>query len=171
MEQNKLDRNYELSNGFAKFYAMFEENRSRLIRRLQGVTDEMVDFTPDEHKIETIGTLLYHIAAVENDWIFYDIDKQELDEERWKYAFANRFEDINQLKGKGLKFYLNALEEVRTKIYERFKQFNDSDLEREIESDGEIYSIEWILYHLVNHEAQHIGQISLMKRLYKILNQ
>ncbi len=168
MENNELTYRDGYSPQIARFVAMFDNNRERLLYKLKDVTDEILDFTPDEKTVETIGTLLYHIAAVEHDWIFYDIDKQEIDEERWKYAFATRSDDIDQLKGKGLQFYLDALQEVRDKIFNRFKKFSDNDLKRSIESEGKTFTIEWILFHLLNHEAVHIGQISLLKRLYRL---
>ena len=49
-------------------------------------------------------------------------------------------------------------------------QFSNSDIEKLVESDSIKYSIEWILYHLVEHEAIHIGQINLLNRMYKLEN-
>ena len=50
-------------------------------------------------------------------------------------------------------------------------QFSDSDLTNEFLVDGnKMVSLEFILYHLVNHESIHIGQINLLKRLYKKSN-
>lgn len=170
MKHYELKHNEELSLGIANFFAMFDENRSRLLDKIKDITDEMLDFTPDEDMFETIGTLLYHIAAVEHDWIFFDIDKIPIDEEKWIHAFANRFDDVDQLTGKGLQFYLDALEEVRQKIYERFKLFTDEDLKKVVESEGRTYTIEWILFHMINHEALHIGQIAMLKRLYTLHN-
>ena len=171
MDLYELKHDIELTPGIAKFFGMFQDNRRKLNRILEGVTDEMVDFTPKEENIESIGTLLYHIAAVEIGWIFYDIDKQELDDNKWKYGFATRDENLKQLTGKGLQFYRDMLQDVRNQIFERFKKFSDDDLKRVVESEGENFTIEWIFFHLINHEAMHTGQISLLKRLCNLQKQ
>ena len=174
MEKSVLPYENDLTPGIAKFFGMFQDNRRRLLNMLEEVTDEMIDFTPKDGIFETIGTLLHHIAAIEWDWIFGDIDGQEMEWDTWKYAFANRYDEVTQQTGKGKQFYLNILEKVRNDLHERFKKFTDEDLQREIHSgieSGRIYSIEFIFFHLINHEALHLGQISMLKRLYKIRNE
>jgi uncharacterized damage-inducible protein DinB len=50
--------------------------------------------------------------------------------------------------------------------------YNDKDLERIIsfERKGEKteYSLRWVLHRLIDHEAQHKGQIFMLKRLMAI---
>jgi uncharacterized damage-inducible protein DinB len=50
--------------------------------------------------------------------------------------------------------------------------YNDKDLERIItfERNGETteYNLRWILHRLIDHEAQHKGQIFMLKRLMAI---
>jgi uncharacterized damage-inducible protein DinB len=134
------------------------------MKRVDGLTKKELDFTPDEENIESIGTLLLHIAAVEWSWIFEDMDNLEMDYEKWKHAFPLR-EKIPQLKGKGLKFYTERLDEVREEVNERISELSDSELGHLVELDQAVVSIEWILFHIIEHEAMHIGQISMLKRL------
>ncbi|NPD89060.1 MAG: DinB family protein [Asgard group archaeon] len=157
----------ELSPRVALWYSLMYETRERLFRVLRDLTQEELDYTPDERKFETIGTLLFHIAAVEWSWIFEDIDEQKMDFEEFKHGFAlNPEVNIPQLKNQRLQFYVNKLEKIRQEVYQRLKKFKDEDLDRIVESEGEKYSIEWILFHLIEHEAMHIGQIQLLKRLF-----
>ncbi|MFX1577800.1 MAG: DinB family protein, partial [Promethearchaeota archaeon] len=116
----------------------------------------------------TIGTLLLHIAGVEWAWIFGDIDGKEVDYEKWKHAFALA-PDVNipQLREQRKDFYLNHLSEVREEVYQRLKRFQDDDLDKIVKSEGRKHSIEWILFHLVEHEAIHVGQVSVLSRLYR----
>ncbi|MFW9991446.1 MAG: DinB family protein [Candidatus Odinarchaeota archaeon] len=168
-----LDKPEELSPRLASWYSQLVELRSNLLKNLEDVDQELLDFTPDERKIETIGTLLLHIAAIEWSWIFEDIDGEEMDFEEWKHAFALRPSvNIPQLAGKGMIFYLERLAKVRDEVYQRLTRMNDSDLDQKVESsDGVRYSIEWILYHIIEHEALHLGQVSMLKRLYRLKNQ
>ena len=69
-----LDRRGDLSPRIAFIFSMMARVRSRLLRVAEGLMDEEIDYSPDMERIETIGTLLLHIAAVEWSWIFEDID-------------------------------------------------------------------------------------------------
>ena len=145
-----------------------KELRERLLEIISGLDNDILDFTPDENNIETIGTLLLHIAAVECTWIFEDISGLNMNFKKWKHAFPLR-KSINlpQLKGKSKSFYLNRLNEVRTERIDRSKDISDFD--QLIISENNRYSIEWILFNLIEHESIHIGQISLLNRLYQLL--
>jgi uncharacterized damage-inducible protein DinB len=127
----------------------------------------VLDYSPDLKRIETIGTLLLHIAAVEWSWIFEDIDGEEMDYEKWKHAFALREENLPQLTKQGLQFYIDRLIEVRSEVFVRLRNLDDSNLHTLVEVGNAEVSIEWILFHLLEHEAMHIGQISILKRLAK----
>lgn len=144
------------------------EVRQKLLRMIGNLSTEEIDFTPDDRTVESIGTLLIHIAAVEWSWIFEDIDGLEMDFEKFKHGFALRPNvDIQQIEGKTIQFYITMLDEVREQVYQRMQKLTDEDLEKEIGENGDKFTIDWIFFHLVEHEAMHIGQISLLKRLYK----
>ncbi|MFW9849553.1 MAG: DinB family protein [Candidatus Thorarchaeota archaeon] len=162
-----LQKSENLEPRITQMYGMLEKVRERLLKRIEGLTQKELDFTPNEENIESIGTLLLHIAGVEWSWIFEDMDHQEMDYEKWKHAFAVR-EGIPQLKGKKLKFYTDRLSEVREEVLERISELSDSELDHLIELDQAAVSIEWILFHIIEHEAMHIGQISMLTRLYKM---
>ena len=158
----------ELTPRVSHLYSMLQEVREKLLNIVDDLPEEILDFTPDERNFETIGTLLLHIAAIEWSWVFEDIDGLEMDYEKFKHAFALRSDvDIPQLKGKKKQFYVELLKEVREEVYQRMKKMTDKDLEREIRSDSNKYNIEWILFHIIEHEATHIGQVLLLKRLFK----
>ena len=147
---------------------MLQEVRERLLSIIDVLAEETLDFTPDERNFETIGTLLFHIAAIEWSWVFEDIDGLEMDYENFKHAFALRPDvDIPQLKGKNKQFYLNQMKEVREEVFQRLTKFSDEDLDNIVETKAYKFSIEWILFHILEHETMHIGQILLLKRLYK----
>ncbi len=68
----------------------------------------------------------------------------------------------------------NVIEEIdRISALSRklFKDYSDSDLDRffvkELPGRTIDKSLRWILHHLIDHEAQHKGQILLLKRLSK----
>ncbi|MFW9945173.1 MAG: DinB family protein, partial [Candidatus Sifarchaeia archaeon] len=72
-----LDREDGLSPRVALLYSMMEKVRGRLFSRIESLSDVDIDYSPHGRSIETIGTLLFHIAAVEWSWIFEDIGGKE----------------------------------------------------------------------------------------------
>ena len=169
LEIFKLEKFADLCPKVATWYAIMMNSREYLIEIIEGLDEEALDFTPNEEKIETIGTLLMHIAAVEWSWIFEDIDGMEMDFERFKYGFSLRTNvNIPQIKGKSKQFYLDELKDVREKVYNRLCHLKDGELEKMVGSDKEKYTIEWILFHIAEHEMMHIGQILLLRRMFKL---
>jgi uncharacterized damage-inducible protein DinB len=160
-----LEREDELSPRVALLYSMMDKVRGRLLSRIESLSDVDIDYSPHGRSIETIGTLLFHIAAVEWSWIFEDIGGKEMDYEKWKQAFPLR-EGIDQLTGQVVKFYLDRLSEVRQEVHEWLKSIDDDELDRLIDLGHAEVSIEWVLFHLIEHEAMHIGQISVLSRMY-----
>ncbi|KKL59726.1 hypothetical protein LCGC14_2212430, partial [marine sediment metagenome] len=73
---------------------------------------------------------------------------------------------VKQRTGKSLSFYLDQLNKVRKQIITRITKMNQDDRERIVGQEKQKYTIEWILYHLNHHEAQHHGQISILNRLF-----
>ena len=163
----KLKNYVGLTPRVSHWYSMLQEVRERLLNIVGDLNEEVLDFTPDERNFETIGTLLLHIAAIEWSWVFEDIDGLEMDYNKFKHAFALRSDvDIPQIKGKKKQFYLNQLKEVREEVFQRLAKFSDDDLDKVVESNSDKFSIEWVLFHILEHETMHIGQILLLKRLY-----
>lgn len=160
-----LDREDGLSPRVALLYSMMEKVRGRLFSRIESLSDVDIDYSPHGRSIETIGTLLFHIAAVEWSWIFEDIGRKEMDYEKWKQAFPLR-EDIDQLTGQRVEFYFDRLNEVRQEVLEWLRGIDDEELDRLIDLGHAEVSIEWVLFHLIEHEAMHIGQISVLSRMY-----
>jgi len=167
----KLDKVADLSPRVATWYAIMNDSREYLIEIIEGLDEDALDFTPNDKTIETIGTLLMHIAGVEWSWIFEDIDGVEMDFERFKYGFALRPNvNIPQIKEKSKQFYLDELKYVREQVYKRLCKLKDKELEEMVGSGEQKYTIEWILFHIAEHEMMHIGQILLLKRMFKLHN-
>ncbi|TFG11017.1 DinB family protein [Candidatus Heimdallarchaeota archaeon] len=167
----QLNKSVELSPRVATWYAIMKDSRSYLTEIVHNIDEEALDFTPNEGTIETIGTLLIHIAGVEWSWIFEDIDGIEMDFERFKYGFALRPNvNIPQIRGKSKQFYLDELKDVREQVYKRLCKLKDEELEEMVGSEEQKYTIEWILFHIAEHEMMHIGQVLLLRRMFKLHN-
>src|SRR5438093_13210679 len=55
-----------------RWLSAMEDARRDTLREVEGLPDEAVDWRADGGE-NTIGTLLYHVALVEADWLLTDI--------------------------------------------------------------------------------------------------
>ncbi|MEK7330063.1 MAG: DUF664 domain-containing protein [Candidatus Eisenbacteria bacterium] len=78
------------------------------------------------------------------------------------------------LSDKDLAFYDDLLARARAHTKEVLAGLSAADLDRKITSkdpDGSaraVINLRWVLYHLVEHEAGHYGQINLLRHMYRI---
>lgn len=155
------------------YLAKMDDVRSRTLKYVEGLSPEQLAWSPND-KCESIATLLLHIAAAERSWIGEDIMRRPMDE-WWKIAFPIRF-NIPQISGKELSYFTEILANIREETKDALRTLTDDDLTREIApldpseavNTEKRFSIEWILYHMIEHEAHHKGQIAVMKRLWPL---
>jgi hypothetical protein len=108
-----------------------------------------------------------HLAATES---YYQV--QTLEERSWTVEEQKFWvlggelgdESRSQLKGKPIQHYLDLWSEVRTRSLEGLKERDDEWFEAEIE-EGINNHYAW--YHVMEHSANHMGQISLIKNKLK----
>ncbi len=154
------------------YLTMMDDVSERIEKYVSGMVDQQLAWYPNQD-CESIGTLLLHIAGVERSWIGEDIGRKPMGEE-WMPAFALRFK-LPQISGKDLPYFLNILKKTRAESKTILAKLTDADLQREIipldpgddTNAKKRFTIEWILYHVLEHEAHHKGQIAVMKRLLK----
>ena len=151
------------------YLAQLEDVRERTKRYVDGLTQAQLEWHPNP-KVESIGTMLIHVAAVELSWIQEDIRREPMGEE-WRIGFPIRF-GIPQISGESLAYFIGLLDSTRAVTRDVLAGVTDADLSRalvplddEDTPDAPQFTIEWILYHLIEHEAHHKGQIAVMKRL------
>jgi uncharacterized damage-inducible protein DinB len=78
------------------------------------------------------------------------------------------------LAGKDVAFFNQLLDRARNNTRRVAAGLTDSDLGRQVarnRPDGtrRIFNLEWVLYHMVEHEAGHFGQILLLRHLSRVL--
>jgi len=138
-----------------------EDARRVTLERIAGIAPEALDLAPRD--LNAIGTLLYHIAAVEADWLYVEALEQEFPSEiEALFPFDIRDETgrLTPVPGVGLDEHLERLAIVRRHLLEGFKSMSLEEFRRpRIMRDYHV-TPEWVLYHLIEHEAEHRGQIS-----------
>jgi uncharacterized damage-inducible protein DinB len=157
-----------------RYVAQLTEVREDLLHELDGLTPAQLDWHPDD-QTESIGTLLLHLDAVEWSWIHEDIFGAASDAYpgQWAEAMPIRV-GAAQVQGRPLVAYLEQLAATRARTLEVLRGFTDADLARLVgeseppagrEPRSTLYTIDWIIWHIIEHEAIHVGQVELLRRL------
>ena len=148
--------------------SMLNYNRSTILSMTKGMTVKELDHLHDANS-NTIGALILHLGATEK---FYQINtfegRQDFNEEEkktWEAAMELGDKGRQQIKGKELPFYIDAITEVRQKTLDELKKKDDKwllaiDPEWSKEQPLNTY---WKWFHVCEHESNHRGQIAFLK--------
>jgi hypothetical protein len=137
-------------------------------RVVAGVDAVTLDWRGPDGTENSIGSLLYHVALVEMDWLFCDVLGEAFpDEVAAELPFEMRSGGgLTHVGNVSLEDHLARLERMRGVFLARRQGMTLDDFRRVRAPDGEDYEVtaEWTVYHLVEHEAGHAYQMRSLKR-------
>jgi uncharacterized damage-inducible protein DinB len=150
-----------------------------LTRRVKDATVEQLEWQL-RPGFNTIGMLLAHLALSETFWIQAAPLGIDADDEVDRIVFdltGIHLEDDGMLvtgtgthpaalAGKTAADYLAILHRAREATHATVRGWDDRTLEQTREVDGNEVSRAWILFHVTEHFAHHLGQIALLTRLH-----
>jgi hypothetical protein len=160
-------RSLPLPDGFTPavglLVAMLDDCRSRTLRDLASIHPAMVDASAPGHD-NTIGSILYHVAAIELDWLYVEILGRDFPEAAFGDAwFPHDVRDeagrLTPVVGDPLNRHRDRLAWVRGLLHDGLRTLSDDDLDVERPSADGTVTAAWVLHHLMQHEAEHRGQI------------
>lgn len=121
--------------------------------------------------VQPIGTIIIHIAEVEYFWIQQIVEGKELTAKIQNLLHHDLWFKDFAAHDLGIEYCLEVVEKIHQMTLEILAKFTDSDLEKSfvrVREDREThYSLRWILVHLLEHDAEHKGQMLMIKRLLK----
>ncbi|MFB9843221.1 DinB family protein [Mucilaginibacter ginsenosidivorans] len=120
----------------------------------------------------TIGALLSHMVAIENYFRVEFVEGRKLtDEETQKWLPAmDMGKYLPQLiTGQAVEHYVAELSRSREMMLASLANVTHDDLTRRINDyDAETgCNLAWVLYHMVEDEIYHRGQISIIRKFYR----
>ena len=125
--------------------------RRNLLQALVMLTDEQLSFTPGEG-LRTVGQVACHIAEAEEGWFGYCVTRKLAE---WPSYQAEKHATVDSL--------VTLLGDVhdRTEVY--LAAQDAADLHREFRSPwGEAFTPGDVIWHVMQHEIHHRGEIYLM---------
>lgn len=143
-----------------RFVRMLEDTRERLWRDLEGFDPADLDRTPAGSP-NTIGTLLYHLAAIELDWLYADLLEQDFPDGTgdWFPVDVREHDGLLTPVAEPWDRHRDRLAWVRGRLLDALVGLDDAELDRRRGEEGDTVDGAWILHHLMQHEAEHRGQI------------
>ena len=170
MRRRVLTPHPGLSTGIGYYLSGMEEVRTQLNIAVKGIPDDLIG-KPAFLGAHSIGGLVLHIGEAEWFWMQMVVKGHQLTEEDKNAPYWDVLDDLERVARNGYTadFCLQEIEKIRNQTRDTLFSYNDKDLERIItyERGGETseYNLRWILHRLIDHEAQHKGQIFMLKRL------
>ena len=144
--------------------SMLNNLKGRIDNMTKNLSIEEVDYLMDE-KANRIGALIMHLAAVEKDYQLFtfenrDLNRKELKE--WGPGMELGKMGRKELQNHPIEYYMNKWNEVRAETLRFLKTKNDKWLYEDIEIEGEESNNYWCWFHVMEHQANHMGQIALI---------
>jgi uncharacterized damage-inducible protein DinB len=170
MSQHVLTPHPGLSTGIGYYLSGMEEVREQLIGAVKNIPDDVIG-KPAFLGAHSIGGLVLHIGEAEWFWMQMVVSGHRLTEEDKKAAYWDVLDDFDCVSARcyTTQFCLQEIEKIRNQTRDVLFNYNDSDLDRMISFERKgrqtEHSLRWVLHHLIDHEAQHKGQILMLKRL------
>ena len=133
-------------------FGHWAEVRDGLLQTLDKLTDEQLDFVPREG-LWSPGTVARHIANAEEGWFRYAATR-ELTEWPAEYTTED-YPTVDSVKA--------LLTEVHARTQAYLATVDVTDLDRSLQMPwGSNLPLRWIIWHVLEHEIHHRGEISLM---------
>ena len=141
---------------------MLEDLKNRITEITHDLDQTETDYLFDD-KANSIGALIMHLVSTE---AYYQ--NETLKEQIWTDKEAELFgiagdlgpKSREKLKGKPIKYYLDLWDDVRKKTLEGLKTKDDAWFASNIDENVNIH---YVWFHVLEHSANHMGQIALVK--------
>lgn len=141
---------------------MLEDLKDRITQQVKDLDQSQVDFMYDDNA-NSIGALIMHLVSTESYYQTATLSGREWTEnERTRFGMASELNEKvkNILKGEPIEHYLSLWDEVREKTLKELKTKDDDWFTSSLE-EGLNYHYIW--YHVMEHSANHMGQIATIK--------
>ena len=154
-----------------RWLAALGDARRDTLRELEAVTPEMLDWYPAA-PLNSIGSLLYHIALVEASWVAEEIledpEPAELgpllpwpDREPGNGVGSQRH--LSRIDGQSLEQHRGRLAGVRAFVLEHLKPMANAEFHRVRTLVSYDVAPDWAVHHILQHEAEHRSHIAWLR--------
>lgn len=143
-----------------RWLAAFNDARRRTLTLLEQVDPEMIHRVPPGQS--SIGAILYHVAAIEASWLYDEVLENQGPEDfdsMFPYPVRDDAGHITAVPDEPLEAHLQRLEAVHMDLLGAYRNMFIDEFRRGRETPQHTVTPEWVLHHLMQHEAEHRAEI------------
>jgi uncharacterized damage-inducible protein DinB len=150
---------------------MLEDVRKETYKGVEHLTKEQLFQNPMDGEYP-IGAYLMHLAECEISWLEILSGKEQPETLKQK-SFYDKWYDPSETPAPpadAIEFvvYKKVMDEARKNFLDYISRMDDSELEGEVtiqrKSGERKFKKKWIIYHIIEHEAHHRGQMFMLIR-------
>ncbi|MFZ2096826.1 MAG: DinB family protein [Anaerolineales bacterium] len=128
----------------------WEQVRADLHRTIDMFSEQELTFSPFTGSWP-VGQIMLHIADCEDNWLFGVVQHQI---KPWIFYDLADYPNQTAIKG--------ALDRAHLRTIAFLNSLDESDLDKQFRTpDGHAYNLGWIIWHVLEHEIHHRGELSL----------
>lgn len=146
-----------------------QDSRSRTLEAIHNWPEEALYWRGGGLQ-NSLATLMYHIALIEMDWLYEEVLQQEW-APKITALFPHSVRDsqgrLYPIRNGSLHDHLAVLEKTRQHFLQKFKEISLDDYYRIRKLPDYDVTPEWVVYHLIQHEDEHRGEIHTIRTLYE----
>ncbi len=150
-----------------RYLWMLHDTRQQTEQAIVGLDPAALNWSPLP-AANSIGTLLYHIALVEASWLYEDTLAEPLPADvaaLLPHDSRDQRGHLTVVTDRALAEHLSVLTAVRERLIAAFGAMSLDDFYRLRSLSRYDVAPEWCLYHLIEHEAEHRGEIRTIRLL------
>ena len=145
-----------------------EDSRKRTKTVIENILPASIDWLPDDTSLarNSIGSLLYHIALIEADWLYAEVLEQDYPASimaLFPHADRDSQGHLTHVPGVSLEEHLQRLDAVRAEVLRIFRSMSLADFRRIRHLPNYDVTPEWVIHHLLQHEAEHRSEIAALR--------
>lgn len=134
--------------------------RGKIIKTLDGLDGQALNWTPTNDQTNSLYVLATHGVGSEHGWIFETLGRGDKTRNR-PLEFQARGDSMDEL----ITTYERVGLESEAILAER--TVDDLETTRAHNSYGQVTE-RWIILHVIEHYAEHLGQMYLTRQLYEM---
>lgn len=165
--QNRIETIKGYSPQIGTTLSMMDDLKRRVTSSVIELNQEETDFLLDEDA-NRIGAMIMHLAATEKYYQLFTFENRGFNKEerkKWNTALSLGQSGRDALKGKPIDYYLDIWNEVRAETKRLLKTKDDTWFDAKVK--GSSMNNHWAWYHVMEHQANHMGQIRLIVKRIK----
>lgn len=134
-----------------QFFSHWDQVRMELLATIDKFGDDELTYSPTKSSWPA-GKIMLHIGHAEDHWFRYGIQREISSSQQYELTAYPTKEAIKA-----------SLAEIHDRTEAYLATLSMADLEQEIEMPwNERLKLGWIVWHVLEHEIHHRGELSLM---------